>query len=335
MKTKKPIKRLMARSALTVALGVIVSESNAETVTIQVNHEMGPGTPTARALEWFGDRVEEDTDGAVTFRYFHSHELGTERQTYDMLESGGVEMGVSGAQIISALAPEYGAMLLPYVFADSDHFTRVMDGDIGDGLHEAILDRKGIRILGWAHRAPRHITTSGDRVIHEPGDLDGVRIRIREIPVQVDAFRALGASPVPMAFGEVYTGLQTGTIHAQENPASIMVAHNFDEVQDNLMLTAHIREAFWWEISERTWQELPEDVRAAFSDNIDEAIAKANEWEFAEDAAFIDELASKGMNVVELSDEQLKEFAEKVEPVAADYEDEWKDGLYESISELR
>ena len=335
MRTSMKLSALAAPLVLAVSLGLTPSESVARTITIQVNHEMGSGTPTARALEWFGEQVEQETDGAVRFRYFHSHELGSERETYDMLEAGAIEMGVSGAQIISALAPEYGALLLPYVFTDADHFGRVMDGTVGEELHQAILDNKGIRILGWAHRAPRHITTSGDREIHSPSDLDGIRIRIREIPVQVDAFRALGARPVPMAFGEVYTGLQTGTIHAQENPVSIMLAHNFHEVQDHIILTSHIREAFWWEVSERVWQDLPEEVRQAFLNNIDEAIARANEWEFETDAEYLERFAAEGVNVVELSDEQLAAFAELVEPVAADYASEWKDGVYDEIVRLR
>ncbi len=324
-----------ASLAAAIAMAVSFQSANADTITIQVNHEMGTGTPTARALEWFGNQVEEETDGAVRFRYFHTYELGSERETYDMLETGAVEMAVSGAQIISALAPEYGALLLPYAFADADHFERVMDGDVGDGLHQTILDNKGIRILGWAHRAPRHITTSGDREIYSPEDLDGIRIRIREIPIQIDAFRALGASPVPMAFGEVYTGLQTGTIHAQENPVSIMLANNFQEVQDNIILTSHIREAFWWEISDRVWQGFSDNVRNAFENNIDEAIALSNKWEFEEDARYLEEFADQGVNVIELTTEQLAAFSDKVAPVVDQYRDEWIDGLYDTIVNLR
>ncbi len=335
MRNSKTLPAIMAPLGLAIALGVTPADSNAETITIQVNHEMGPGTPTARALEWFGAQVEEDTDGAVQFRYFHAHELGSERETYDMLEVGAIEMGVSGAQIVSALAPEYGALLLPYVFSSAEHFERVMNGDVGEGLHDTILEEKGIRILGWAHRAPRHITTSGDRVINAPDDLDGTRIRIREIPVQIDAFQTLGASPVPMAFGEVYTGLQTGTIHAQENPVSIMVAHNFHEVQDNVMLTSHIREAFWWEMSDRVWQSLPGEIQEAFMDNIDDAIARANEWEFEADAEFLDRFAAEGVNVVELSDDALSSFADLVAPVAENYSDVWQPGVYDEIVRLR
>lgn len=305
-----------------------------DVITIQVNHEMGVGTPTARALEWFGDRVTEETDGAVRFRYFHTHELGSERETYDMLQSGSVQMAVSGGQIVSTLAPEFGALLLPYAFADADHFARVLDGEVGEALHARFLERKGNRVLGWAHRAPRHVTTQGVR-IESPGDMENLRIRIREIPVQIDAFRALGASPVPMAFPELYMALQTGTVNAQENPASIMVANNFHEVQDHLILTAHIREAFWWTFSEPAWKKLPEDVRAAFENNIDEAIALANEWEFEEDDRWIDEFGAQGVTVVELTDEARGEFAELVAPVAESYAAQWEDGVYDKIVSLR
>ena len=309
------------------------SQADAQNIiTIQVNHEMGVGTPTARALEWFGERVTEDTDGAVQFRFFHTHELGSERETFDMLESGAVQMAVAGGQIVSALAPEFGALLLPYAFSDADHFAAALDGEVGEALHQRFLERKGNRVLGWAHRAPRHLTTSG-RAVRTPADMEGLRIRIREIPVQVEAFRALGASPVPMAFPELYMGLQMGTVAAQENPASIMVANNFHEVQDYLILTAHIREAFWWTFSEPVWQRLPEDVRAAFESNIEEAIALANQWEFEEDARWISELGARGVTVIEL--EGTDDFAALVEPVAAAFADDWEEGVFETILELR
>ena len=320
---------------LAAAMLPISGQAIAQTVTtIQVNHEMGAGTPTARALEWFGERVTEETDGAVQFRFFHTHELGSERETYDMLQAGSVQMAVSGGQIVSVLAPEFGALLLPYAFADADHFARVLDGEVGEVLHQRFLERKGNRVLGWAHRAPRHLTTRSYRV-ESPSDMEGLRIRIREIPVQVDAFRALGASPVPMAFPELYMGLQMGTVNAQENPASIMIANNFHEVQDHLILTAHIREAFWWTFSEPAWQQLPEGVRAAFENNIDEAIARANEWEFAEDDRWINEFRERGVTVIELTDEARSEFAELVEPVAEAYAAEWEEGVYETIVSLR
>lgn len=311
------------------------AQTSGDPLVIQVNHEMGVGTPTARALEWFGDAVNKETGGAVTFRYFHTYELGSERQTYDMLQSGAVQMGVSGAQIVSALAPEYSALLLPYAFADADHFARVLNGPIGEEMHKRFLETKGVRILGWAHRAPRHLTTSGDRIVRKPEDMNGLRIRIREIPVQIDAFRALGASPVPMAFGEVYTGLQTGTIHGQENPISIMLANNFQEVQDNVILTAHIREAFWWEFSERVWQRLSPEVRAAFENNIEEAIKRANEWEFAEDDKYLAEFEAKGMNVVKLNKDELSKFSDLMGPVADKYSSQWKPDLYKKIVDLR
>ncbi|WP_198147022.1 TRAP transporter substrate-binding protein [Marinobacter psychrophilus] len=322
-----------------VQIAIAISISFAATVkadvtTIQVNHEMGVGTPTARALEWFGNAVTEETDGAVKFRYFHTHELGSERETYDMLQSGAIQMGVSGAQIISVLAPEYGALLLPYVFADADHVTKVLNGKIGKEMHQQFLDQKGIRILGWAHRAPRHLTTS-EKKVQSPADMKDLRIRIREIPVQIDAFRALGARPVPMAFPEVYTALQTGTIDAQENPASIMVANNFQEVQDNVTLTAHIREAFWWEISDRVWQNLSPEIQAAFDNNIDEAISLANQWEFEADGKYLAEFEAAGVNIIELDKETLNEFSSLVESVATEYADKWKEGVYEEIVRLR
>lgn len=315
-------------------LAPVAQAQECKPLTVQVNHEMGVGTPTAQALEWYGNAITEDTGGKVKFRYFHTHQLGSERETFDMLQSGSVQMGVSGAQIVSALAPEYGALLLPYAFSDKEHFGRVLDSDIGKDMHQKFLDTKGIRILGWAHRAPRHLTTSKKRV-GSPEDLKGLKIRIRQIPVQVDAFRVLGASPVPMAFPEVYTGLQTGVIDGQENPASIMDANSFSEVQKYLILTSHIREAFWWEISERVWDKMCVEYKDTFQKHISRAIEMSNELEAAEDQDYIDALGKKGMEIVELSSDVMSQFSDKMSEVADKYKDEWRPGLYDEMLKLR
>jgi len=310
-----------------------IAANECKPMTVQVNHEMGVGTPTAEALEWYGSQIENDTDGDVKFRYFHTYQLGSERETYDMLQSGSVQMGVSGAQIISALAPEYGTLLLPYLFTSADHFGRVLDGPIGEEMHEQFLKNKGIRILGWAHRAPRHITST-KKEIHTPEDMKGFKIRIRQIPVQIEAFRAIGASPVPMPFPEVYTALQTGVIDGQENPASIMDANSFSEVQNYLILSSHIREAFWWEISDRVWQKMCSEYQEIFEKYIPEAIKKSNEQEAAEDESYITALGEKGMEIIELTDEEAASFADKMPAVVEKFSDEWKEGLYDDIIDL-
>lgn len=328
---------LVAAASLLAAAFCIPPALAADTckpITVQVNHEMGVGTPTAKALEWFGSQVTSETDGGVKFRYFHTYQLGSERETYDMLQSGSVQMGVSGAQIVSALAPEYGTLLLPYVFSSADHFARVLDGPIGEKMHEQFLKKKGIRILGWAHRAPRHLTTT-KREVHSPDDMKGLKIRIRQIPVQIEAFRAIGASPVPMSFPEVYTALQTGVIDGQENPASIMAANSFSEVQNYLVLTAHIREAFWWEVSERVWQGMCPAFQAAFEKYMPEAIERSNKLEEAENDGYIAELGSKGMKIIKLTNEQQAAFADKMPPVVEKFASEWEPGLYEEIVKLR
>src|SRR5690606_9421015 len=102
-----------------------------------------------------------------------------------------------------------------------------------------------------------------------------------------------------------------------------------------VILTAHIREAFWWEISERVWQKLSPEIRAAFENNIEEAIKRANEWEFAEDAKYLADFAAKGVNVVELSKDELGEFSKLMDSVAKDYADKGQAGLYEEIVKLR
>jgi TRAP-type transport system periplasmic protein len=301
------------------------------TIKIRINHEMGPGTPTARAFEKLGELVAEKTDGKVEFEYYHSAQLAKERESYDLLQSGSLEMIGSGSQIVTAITPEFGALVMPYAFTSQDHLHKVLNSEIGEEMHKQILEKKGMRVLGFTDRAPRHLTTSDDWVVQDPSELDGLKIRIREIPIQIEAWKAMGASPVPMAMAEVYTGLQTGTIVAQENPSSLIDSYSLNEVQNNMMLTGHVREVVWLAVSEKVWETLPADVQTAIEESVPEAMELGNTLTWEEEEAYIAGLKEKGMNVVELSDSEIAKFAEKAQTIVSDFKGDWKPGLYEDI----
>ncbi|MEW6082719.1 MAG: TRAP transporter substrate-binding protein [Bacillota bacterium] len=300
---------------------------------IHVNHEMGAGTPVAATLERFAEMVEAKSNGRIQVEVYHTGELGSERQMYELMESGAVQMGLSGSALIAAVAPEYGALDMPYLFASQEHLRSVVSGPVGQELTEKILDRKGIRVLGFMDRAPRHLTTKGARVVRQPADLKGLKIRIREIPVQVEAWRALGASPVPMAFGELYTALQMGTVDAQENPVEVTYGNSFQEVQDNLMLTGHVREVQWLLISELFWKEIDEEDRNIITSAARDALTYGDQLTEEQERDYINKLAEAGMNVVELGHDEISAFQEAVKDVPSKFADKWLPGLYERIVE--
>jgi tripartite ATP-independent transporter DctP family solute receptor len=303
--------------------------ARAQSLRANLNHEM-TGTIVDRAVQRLAQTARERSGGRISIIVHSRGEMGGERAMFDLMQAGAIEMGVSGAVIISAIAPEYGMLDVPYLIGTPEHLARVVRGEVGEALRRTVLQRKGIRIIGHMDRAPRHLTTRG-RAVRTPSDLRGLKIRVREIPVQVEAFRLLGASPVPMAFGEVYTALQTGVIDAQENLLDIILGSSFNEVQDHVILTGHVREVQWLIVSERWWSGLAAGDRALIQAAADEAMAWGQGEVYAPDARLVAEARAKGMTIIELTAEKRAAFQRGVADLPKQFDRVWKPGLFDTI----
>jgi TRAP-type transport system periplasmic protein len=315
--------------AIGIIAALVAPPALGQDVHANLNHEM-TDTVIDRAVLEMARELGEQTDGRIDITVHSRGEMGGERSMFDLMQAGAIEMGVSGAVIISAAAPEFGVLDAPYLFKSKEHLHEVMEGPVGEALRDAILESKGIRIIGRMDRPPRHITTKGV-AIRTPQDMEGLKIRTREIPVQVEAFRMIGGSPVPMAFGEVYTALQTGVIDAQENPLEQTLGASFDEVQDHVILTGHVREIQWLIVSEVWWQGLSEEDRVLITDAAGKAMAQGQDEVYANDERLLEEAQQAGMTIVELTPEERDAFQQAVADLPNKFADVWQPGLYEKI----
>lgn len=316
---------------MTGSMAFLPAVAVAQSVTANLNHEM-TGTVIDEATQRMAEALTSSTDGAIDITVHSRGEMGSERDMFDLMQAGAIEMGVTGSVIVSSVAPEYGVLDAPYLFRSPRHLAAVMDGPIGEELIQTILDRKGIRLIARMDRAPRHVTTGGPEV-RNPEDLKGLKIRMREIPVQIEAFRMLGASPVPMAFGEVYTALQTGVLDAQENPLDIIMGTSLYEVQETVTLTGHVREVQWLIVSETWWSSLSDEIREMIQSAADEAMSWGQDQVYSADAALMEEAREAGLTVIELTPEERAAFSEKLAELPKAFAGRWKDGLYEAIVE--
>ncbi len=321
--------RGLALAVLASGAALLPSAGSAQEVKANLNHQM-TGTVIDEAVQRMAADLGDQSEGRINIEVHSRGELGGERDMFDLMQVSAIEMGVTGSVIVSAVAPEYGVLDAPYLFSSPEHLAKVMDGPIGDGLKQTLIERKGIRIIGRMDRAPRHLTTGGKEV-RTPADLDGLKIRMREIPAQIEAFRDLGASPVPMAFGEVYTALQTGVLDAQENPLDIIMGTSLYEVQETITLTGHVREVQYLVVSDMWWQSLSEDDRALVQKAADQAMSWGQERVYQADADLVETARSKGLTIIELTPEQRAAFSAGVSELPKTFASEWKDGLYQQI----
>jgi tripartite ATP-independent transporter DctP family solute receptor len=198
------------------------------------------------------------------------------------------------------------AISIPYLFKDTTEEAAFLSGAPGETLKKK-LEAKDTVALSFLTRTGREITNSV-RPIEQPADLKGLKIRVPGNPLWTDYFSKLGASPTTMAFSEVFTGLQTGTINGQENPIEVPWTNKFSEVQKYVSMTNHINDAWVLALSAKKWGTLSDDQKKALTDASTETATFKTGYDAEQSKKQVDELVAKGMKANEVSAAGLEEF---------------------------
>ncbi|PMR73358.1 TRAP transporter substrate-binding protein [Billgrantia endophytica] len=221
----------------TCALAVVAANAQAAQ-EVSLGHTLSSTSHYAVGAQAFKSTLEELSDGAFTVNEYTSGSLGGEREMIEGLQIGTVDVVITSTGPLGNFVPETYVLDLPFLFESYDQARCVLDSELGDELLEKMSDHELVG-LAWSENGFRHMTNSR-REIATPADADGLRVRTMENEVHQEAFRQMGARPTPMAFPELFTALQQGTVDGQENPITVIVATNFWEVQDYLSLTGHV-----------------------------------------------------------------------------------------------
>ncbi len=230
------------RHALVTAISALATASMAlqaqAATNISLGHTLSSTSHYSVGAEAFKETLERLSDGAFTVTEHASGSLGGEREMIEGLQIGTVDVVITSSGPLGNFVPETYVLDLPFLFENYDQARCVLDSDIGDELLAKMSDH-GLVGMAWSENGFRHLTNS-QREIASPADAEGLRVRTMENAVHQEAFRQMGARPTPMAFPELFTALQQGTVDGQENPITVIVATNFWEVQDYLSLTGHV-----------------------------------------------------------------------------------------------
>lgn len=235
------------------AIAVAATTGYAKTV-LKLGTSTQPSHIYNLAAERFGEIVADKSGGELEVQVFPAAQLGSERDMVEGLQLGSLEMTLTSTGPMGNFVPQVKLFNLPFLFKDRESCYRVLDGEIGTQIADRFV-KIGIRSLGWYENGFRNITNS-QRPITSPADMDGLKIRVMEDDVFILTMKALGASPTPMAFGELYTALEQGVVDAQENPLAVIHSSRFFEVQKYLAMTGHFYSPAVMLISEITWQSL-------------------------------------------------------------------------------
>jgi tripartite ATP-independent transporter DctP family solute receptor len=230
--------------------------------TIRLAYEDPPNLQTAPEHAFgvlFKDLVETASNGRIEVLLFPGGTLGRSIALTEMVQSGNIEAAITTG-VIGNFFPPFEVIYIPYLFPNEYVAWQVIDGPFMAGLFEEMRKQTGLRVLGVSQNGTRHFTNNV-RPIRSPNDLKGLKMRVMESPVYMEMIKAMGATPVPMAFSEVYTALQTGVIDGQENPLWVMPTYSIHEVQKYLTLDGHTWSEDILTINDAFFNRLPEGLQ--------------------------------------------------------------------------
>lgn len=200
--------------------------------TLKFGHTGAPNHHYQDIATKFADRVSELTNGEVVIQVFPSDQLGKQLEITEGVMLGTHDLCQTSDTILSNWIPEFGIGNLPFIFNDNNDYRKVFDGPVGEKFAK-LVEPHGAVVIGWWENGMRHLTNN-KREVKTPQDIKGMSIRVPEGEIFVDTFKALGANPTVVAFGELYSALQLKTVDGQENPPAHVVTQKFYEVQKYL-----------------------------------------------------------------------------------------------------
>ncbi len=321
----------LSKLILGMALGLgLLAAASAQT-TMRISISIAQNSHQGIAIDTFAKEVEKRTGGRYKIQTFYSGSLGGERESIEAVQLGTQELAFSSTGPIPNFVPETKILDVPFLFRDKAHARAVLDGPIGQEMLTK-FDAKGFKALAWGENGFRHMTNS-KRDVKGPEDLKGLKMRTMENPVHIAAYKGLGIVTTPMAFPEVFTALQQGTVDGQENPLSVIMASKFDQVQKHLTLTGHVYSPAIFVMNKAAFDKLSAADKQAFVDAAKEG-TKANRARVdADDAAGVTELRAKGMTVIDNIDKA--KFVAMLAPVNAEFEKQFGKANLDAIRAVK
>ncbi len=299
-------------------------------IEFKLAHSWQPSHAISRGVKLLAKLVEERTNGNFIIHEFPANQLGSEKDLADSLVNNIIQMSIIGP---GEMGKRYKPMLIfdaPYLFRDYDHVKNVLKSDIGRQIWDGLEKAARVRQLDTIYYGVRHVTAN--KAIHKPADLAAMKMRTPDQPINLAIVKAMGANPTPMAFSEVYLGLQQRVVDAQENPIPSIYTMKFFEVQTNLSLTGHMLQVTPVFVSNRAWNQLPDEYKTILAEAVNEAVIATDADILREEKEMLAEMESKGLKVNEVD---IDAFRQATKPVISQFESTWGAGLFEKIQAVQ
>lgn len=297
---------------------------------LKLGHGLDMSHPVHNGMLRMAELVAEKSDGKMRIDIYPNQQLGTERETLELLQIGSLAMTKVSSSVLEGFVPSYSIFSLPFVFRDEAHRFAVLEGEIGKSL---LLESQEFWLRGLCYydAGSRSFYTK-DRPIRHPKDIAGLKIRVQESPTSFRMIQAFGGSPTPISWGELYTSLQQGIVDgAENNPPSFYVSRHY-EVAKYYTINEHTAVPDVLVVSTHIWKNLTDDEQRILQEAADESIEYQKKlWKEATEAA-LKAVAEAGVEII-YPDKEL--FREQVEPLLQSYRSNPRIGeLLDLIGEL-
>lgn len=304
----RPLLRFIAFSTLVACQSSALSAAE---FTAKLAYVAQPTNPFHKGMEVFAQKVAEKTGGRVEVKLFHSQQLGGERDYIEGMQLGSIEMASTSIGPLVAFEKSMGLFTLPFLFRSSEHLDAVLDGPIGKSVADK-LTPKGIRVLGYTELGARYLHNS-QRMVEKPEDLKGLKFRAIENPIHLETYRVLGARAIPMARPEVYSALKQGVLDGLDNALAFYESMGDYEVAKYLTMGVQLFQTPGaLMVSERFYQKLPADLKAAVTAAAAEAVPMQRTIFREGDALVLERVKAKGVVVKTVDPAPFAQIAKTV-----------------------
>jgi len=319
---------LMAVALLVVGLSGCAKKS--DVTVLKIGHSLDVEHPVHKALTFMVEKLKEKSGGKVILHVYPGEQLGSEREMIEQLQLGSLDMAKVSTSPLESFVPIVSVFSVPYLFRDSEHFWKVLDGPIGERLKNA-GEKVGLKGLCYYDAGSRSFYTKAKPIL-TPADLSGMKIRVQESKTSMQMIEALGASPTPIAWGELYTSLQQGVVDgAENNPPSFYRSRHF-EVCKHYSLDEHAMVPDIVLISMDTWEKMPSVVQQMVQEAANESAKYQRElWKEATKDA-LEKVQQQGVKVY---NPDKAAFREKVKQMHESYKDTEVGDLIEEINKVQ
>ena len=327
------VKALVVVAAL--GLGFGASQAIAQTKkVIRISTPAVPDDWHAKMWTVFKDSLEKSAPGEFDVQIHLNAALFKQGTEPAAMARGNLEMSAISAQDISKIVPEFSIFTAGYVIRDPDHQQKVFNGPIGEEVFKPVVEKMEVTPIATAYLGTRQVMLREDKNVMVPADLKGVKLRMPASKEWLFLGEALGATPAPLAFGEVYLALKTGTIDGQDNPLPSARAAKFYEVSKTVVLTSHLVDGIFLSYATKAFNALTPEQQKKIKAAAQDAVKYNNENRIKDEASIAGEFKEKGLKITTPNvDAFRKEVQEKY--LKSDYAKIWPKGMLEKINAVK